>query len=134
MKDVIIFGDSYSTFNGYIPEGFATYYPLLDVNSVEETWWNRLREKTDFCLVQNNSWSGSTICHTGYGNSDCSKTSSFICRYRKLKKILGFPSSYLDTRDKRKSVLARGRIFVCIIHYSIFIIHYSFNVNGFSNE
>ena len=35
---------------------------------------------------------------------------------------------------KRKSVLERGRIFVCIIYYSFFIIHYSLNENGFSNE
>ena len=35
---------------------------------------------------------------------------------------------------KRKSVLVRGRIFVCIIHFSIFIIHYSLSENGFSNE
>ena len=77
MKNVLIFGDSYSTFKEYTPKGIETYYPSLDVNSVEETWWNRLKEKTDFCLVQNNSWSGSTISYIGYGNRDCSKTSSF---------------------------------------------------------
>jgi hypothetical protein len=35
---------------------------------------------------------------------------------------------------KRKSVHESGRIFVCIIHFSLFIIHYSLNENGFSNE
>ena len=35
---------------------------------------------------------------------------------------------------KRKSVHESGRIFVCIIHFSIFIIHYSLTGNGFSNE
>ena len=35
---------------------------------------------------------------------------------------------------KRKSVLVRGRIFGCIIHFSIFIIHYSLSENGFLNE
>ena len=35
---------------------------------------------------------------------------------------------------KQKSVHVSGRIFVCIIHFSIFIIHYSLNENGFSNE
>ena len=97
MKNVVIFGDSYSTFKEYIPEGFETYYPSLDVNSVEETWWNRLKKKNDFCLVQNNSWSGSTICYTGYGNSDCSKTSSFIYRYRKLKEESFFDKNPIDT-------------------------------------
>ena len=44
------------------------------------------------------------------------------------------PSSILGGASKRKSVLVRERIFVCIIHYSLFIIHYSLNENGFSNE
>ena len=34
--------------------------------------------------------------------------------------------SFLHKRDKRKSVLVRGRILVCIIHFSIFIIHYCY--------
>ena len=43
-------------------------------------------------------------------------------------------SSSLTGAAKRKSVLVRGRIFVCIIHFSIFIIHCSLSENGFSNE
>jgi hypothetical protein len=35
-------------------------------------------------LVQNNSWSGSTIGYTGYDNVDCSTSSSFIYRLRQL--------------------------------------------------
>jgi len=26
MKNILIFGDSYSTYEGYIPEGYPTYY------------------------------------------------------------------------------------------------------------
>ncbi len=40
------------------------------------------------------------------------------------KKVVG---SSPTVGAKRKSVLERGRIFVCIIHFSIFIIHYSLN-------
>ena len=40
-------------------------------------------ERTDAELVRNDSWSGSTIGYTGY-SGDCSTTSSFIYRYRKL--------------------------------------------------
>ena len=43
-------------------------------------------------------------------------------------------SSNLVSSSKRKSVHESGRIFVCIIHYSFFIIHYSLTGNGFSNE
>ena len=48
MKDknnVFIMGDSYSTYRGYIPEGYYFYYsderkenPI--VKGVEKTWWN----------------------------------------------------------------------------------------------
>lgn len=44
LKNVLIFGDSYSTFEGYIPNGFAIYYSKTeggetDVRAVEDTWW-----------------------------------------------------------------------------------------------
>ena len=97
MKNFIIFGDSYSTFKEHIPNGYATYYPNLDVESVEQTWWKILEKKTGAKLAQNNSWSGSTLGHTGYYQSDCSKTSSFIYRYRKLKEEGFFKQNGIDT-------------------------------------
>lgn len=96
MKNIIIFGDSYSTFEGYIPKNYETYYPTLNVHSVEETWWKQFIQKTDCNLVQNNSWSGSTIGYTGYNNMDCSHSSSFIYRYRKLKEEGFFKTNTLD--------------------------------------
>lgn len=88
FKNVLIFGDSYSTFEGYIPDGFAVYYSKngggeTDVRNVNETWWYQLLKESNSELIQNNSWSGSTICYTGY-SGDCSETSSFICRLNKL--------------------------------------------------
>ena len=89
MKNAIIFGDSYSTFKGYIPEGNAEWYfegkdpECTDVTKVEETWWHMLSEEAELNIILNDSWSGSTICHTGYNNEDCSATSSFICRLNK---------------------------------------------------
>ena len=65
-KTFSILGDSYSTFLGYIPEGYAVYYPRVamvpDVLQVEDTWWHQLMEKYDLQLLQNNSYSGSTVC------------------------------------------------------------------------
>lgn len=77
---VFILGDSYSTFEGYIPEGYATYYRPLkvdgtDVTRVEETWWHRVLTQTQSELAENCSFSGTTICHTGYEKSDCSHVS-----------------------------------------------------------
>ncbi len=83
MKNLLIFGDSYSTFAGCIPEGYGPYYPCLDVLSAENTWWHLLCEDGDFCIVRNDSWSGSTVCNMGY-NGDCSKENSFIYRLETL--------------------------------------------------
>jgi hypothetical protein len=38
----------------------------------------------DMTLVRNESWSGSTICHTGYNGKDTSATSSFVYRLERL--------------------------------------------------
>ena len=101
MKNVMIFGDSYSTFNGYIPEGYAVYYSEKEkdgtgVTHVEETWWYPLVQENGWNLVLNNSWSGSTIGYTGY-NGDCSKTSSFIYRLEKLNEDGFFEKNRIDT-------------------------------------
>ena len=81
-NNTLIFGDSYSTFKGYIPEGYEVYYSEeenseTDVRKVEETWWFQVFKEKNFNLMLNNSWSGSTIGYTGYDNEDCSGSSSF---------------------------------------------------------
>jgi lysophospholipase L1-like esterase len=50
-----------------------------DVKSVGETWWMQLIKKKNWKLELNNSWSGSTICYTGYGDEDY-RLRSFITR------------------------------------------------------
>lgn len=56
-----ILGDSISTYDGYIPEGFAVFYPLGgEVTDVSQTWWMRLLEDTGMELCSNDSGSGST--------------------------------------------------------------------------
>ena len=103
MKNkTLILGDSYSTFKGCAPDGYAVYYsenkrPETDVIEVSQTWWHQVCEKANLDLVLNNSWSGSTIGYTGYTQTDCSKTSSFICR---LKQLIGngfFEENRIDT-------------------------------------
>lgn len=98
LGNIFILGDSYSTFTGYIPEGHGAYYrpegPRYmdkdpeyvlnesDVTKVEETWWHDLANENGK-LVLNCSWSGTTICNTGYDGSDNSRI-SFIARFEKL--------------------------------------------------
>ncbi len=84
-KNVMIFGDSYSTFEGYIPQTYKTWYKAegrneTDVKQVNETWWYPLCNDMGYNLVMNDSYSGSTIGYTGYDGADTSMSSSFIHR------------------------------------------------------
>ena len=86
LGNTVIFGDSYSTYEGYIPEVYAIYYTKSQrsdsayLDSVQKTWWKMLLDETDSNLVLNNSWSGSTVCYTGYLGVD--KNQSFVKRAR----------------------------------------------------
>ena len=66
--NVLIIGDSYSTFKGFNPDGYAWWYPradaATDVERVEQTWWHGLFIETKSKLILNDSYSGSTICST----------------------------------------------------------------------
>lgn len=87
-----ILGDSYSTYGGYVtPQTNACWYngtdggteKQNDVSSVEQTWWHLLTTLHNMQLDTNNSYSGSTICHTGYNEQDFSDR-SFITRIHRL--------------------------------------------------
>ena len=104
IKNYMIFGDSYSTYLGYVPEGYSCYYspqgapdrPVKKMKA-EETWWKRLEMlDNDAVLVRNDSWSGSTVSHTGW-LGDTSKISSFIYRFRTLKNQGFFQNNQIDT-------------------------------------
>ena len=87
---VSILGDSYSTFEGHVvPDTNAIWYfavpptGLTDVDNVDQTWWRLLLGNTGWNLERNNSFSGSTICNTGYHGEDYSDR-SFITRMDNL--------------------------------------------------
>ncbi len=89
-KTVSVLGDSYSTFEGFLtPKTNAVWYELknaprkTDVASVSQTWWHQLISKNGWRLCVNNSFSGSTICNTGYDGNDYSDR-SFITRMDNL--------------------------------------------------
>lgn len=66
MKTFSILGDSYSTFQGWIPSGNDCYYPnpenVADVLQVEQTWWYQLMQRKGLRLLCNESYSGATVC------------------------------------------------------------------------
>lgn len=83
---VSVLGDSYSTFEGWIPEGYIAWYKPVpkegrptDVTDVGQTWWKMFVDSGDYVLEANNSYSGSTVCNTGYGGNDYSDR-SFVSR------------------------------------------------------
>lgn len=101
LGNVFVLGDSYSTFEGYIPEGFNSYYSNAgreetDVTDVSETWWHMLIEEMGGKLALNSSYSGSTICNTGYDGRDCSDI-SFIARLDALIADGFFDKNRIDT-------------------------------------
>ncbi len=79
---ISILGDSYSTFKSYVvPDSNYVWYPQEnpannDVQDVRQLWWQQLiRNHQGYRLCQNNSFSGATICHTGYDGADYSDRS-----------------------------------------------------------
>ncbi len=84
-KTISFLGDSYTTFEGYIPEGNAIWYysqpdtSRTDVSSVEQTWWHQVVTDGGYKLDTNDSYSGATISYTGYNGQDFTDR-SFITR------------------------------------------------------
>ena len=69
-----VLGDSYSTFAGYVePAQNKAWYPRPKQNdcvAVEQTWWHLLASEMGWRICQNNSYSGATVCNTGYDKND----------------------------------------------------------------
>lgn len=103
MKDknnVFIMGDSYSTYEGYIPNGYNFYYsderkekPI--VRGVEKTWWNMLAKENNLNIILNDSFSGSTICNTV--RETLSVESSFVSRIDKYIREKLFAENKINT-------------------------------------
>lgn len=85
-QKVVILGDSYSTFEGLIPEGYACWYFSdergNDVHSADSTWWKILCADKGYELLLNSSFSGSTICNRGYNGLDYTAV-SFVTRMKR---------------------------------------------------
>ena len=84
-KTLVLFGDSYTTFEGCIPEGYACWYTAdrmgNDVKELDSTWWRILAAEKGYELLLNSSYSGSTIGNLGYGGEDYSDR-SFVTRMK----------------------------------------------------
>lgn len=92
-KTFSVLGDSYSTFVGRVsPDtNYVWYTPEelrrgnTDVDSASQMWWSILADSLGMRMLQNNSFSGATVCNRGYDGADYSDR-SFITRQGNLPK------------------------------------------------
>lgn len=108
VKKLSILGDSISTFDGWIPEGYACFFPMDgDVAEVEQTWWQLVLKDTGMELCVNGSSSGSTCIGDSTSADDC----RYGCSDYRIGDLIGgsgcFPDViivYMGTNDFLKSV------------------------------
>ncbi|MBR5538291.1 MAG: hypothetical protein IKU61_00180 [Clostridia bacterium] len=100
MKNIFIMGDSYSTYKGYIPDGYGCYYsesrteaPI--VKGVEKTWWHMLVAENNLNLLVNDSYSGATVCTSVRENHTIDV--SFVKRMDKYVSENFFTENKVDT-------------------------------------
>lgn len=61
-KKYSILGDSVSTYSGYIPSGYVSYYPnVWFTGGKNKTWWGQVETKAGFNLEVDNAYSGSFV-------------------------------------------------------------------------
>ena len=82
-KKVSFLGDSITTFQGWIPEGYAYYYPRYGITDVEQTWWKQLINVTGMELVKNCAWSGSRIT----GNAASTTSAAAGCSTKRINDL-----------------------------------------------
>lgn len=107
-RKLSILGDSISTFDGWIPEGYACYFPLDgEVLDVEQTWWKMVLKDTEMELCVNGSSAGSTCV----GDSISADDIRYGCSERRIWDLIGsngsFPDViivYMGTNDFLKAV------------------------------
>ena len=82
IPSVSILGDSYSTYEDFVtPATNELWYyaknveAKTDVKDVCQTWWHQVVKENGWRLCLNNSYSGATICYTGYDGNDYSARS-----------------------------------------------------------
>ncbi|MCH5253546.1 MAG: SGNH/GDSL hydrolase family protein [Lachnospiraceae bacterium] len=92
-KRLSILGDSLSTFEGWIPEGYGFFFPYDgDVKDVEQTWWKMLQEDMGMELCGNSSSSGSTCA----GDSLSTDNPWYACSDYRIAELVGKGGIYPD--------------------------------------
>jgi hypothetical protein len=100
LGNVLIIGDSYSTFEDCVPTDNHVWYfenednGRTDVIQKEQTWWWQLVNETDSSLLLNESFSGATVCNT---ERPTIPHTSFVYRLQRLIENGFFKDNEVDT-------------------------------------
>ena len=134
-KTVAIYGDSLSTYLGWVPSDATHYYPTYSatVKDVDKTWWKLLMNKAGTELHTNVSYSGSTVCGSA---TSCGVNETRISKLLVdgqapdiLIILLGvndvvsgtpaadFKATYKDMLAGIRALCPDTDIFICNIHY-----------------
>lgn len=134
-KKIAIYGDSLSTYEGWVPEDALFYYPIYsqDVKSVDKTWWQLLIKKAELKLHTNVSYSGSTVCgdKTSCGINDIrlsklvvdGKTPDIIIILLGINDVCTgfdvneFKKTYKEMLSKIRTLCPNTDIFINNLHY-----------------
>lgn len=102
LGNTLILGDSYSTFEGKIPDGYETWYSKegfetgrTDVSEYTQTWVYKVFDGKDNILVLNDSFSGTTVSNSVRPHHTVDV--SFLNRLNKLINGGFFQKNRIDT-------------------------------------
>lgn len=129
-----IIGDSITTFNGAIPEGYSCFYPYptADIFDVNQTWWMQTVNELGAGLFINNSYSGSCV---GIGSSSDSQNTERLNKlyvgdekpdylliymgsndcHGSTSLLKGFKNGYKVMLDKIIAKSPKTKIFLCTL-------------------
>ncbi|MBD5520928.1 MAG: hypothetical protein HDR03_06830 [Lachnospiraceae bacterium] len=92
-KTLSILGDSISTYEGWIPDEYAVFFPLDgEVGDVDETWWKMFMDDAGMQFCANSSSSGSTCV----GDSLSIDNPKFACSNYRIDDLIGKGGTYPD--------------------------------------
>ena len=92
-KTLSIMGDSISTFDEWIPEGYYDFYPMNgEVAYVNQTWWKMVMNDMDIELCANASSAGSTCI----GDSTGMDNPQHGCSDFRIADLMGNGGTYPD--------------------------------------
>jgi len=83
LKYVSVVGDSISTYEGFVPNGYVVFYDeetqyANGLSSVYDTWWAQVNQFLHAYICVNNSYSGSRVSGAGFPAASSEERISYL--------------------------------------------------------